>query len=149
MSANVLLVLYRCSVSLLVSMHTDAIQLGCQWSDALHHLQIIIKNETAVLQDQDLEQGLDGCIADIGSLSITAGIHWYIIHASGHNRGNDLLTHLANNFRTFSRCGFYTSCVLCLPTSRSDESQIGQLPIETDSTQRNIHIKRLTCVRSN
>lgn len=149
MSADILLILDGSCIAFLVAIHANAVQLRCQTGDAFNYLQVVIKDETAMLQNKDLEERLDSGVADVRSLQLIHARSFNIVHAGRHDCENDLLTHLADNLRTLTGSGFYPLQKKCIQTSGSNQSEISQLPVQTNRTQRNIHIKGLTCVSSN
>lgn len=71
MATNVLLVFDRRRIAFLISVYADSLQFGGQARHALHHFQIIIENEAAALQHQNLEERLDRRVADVRSLHRT------------------------------------------------------------------------------
>ena len=134
MSADILFILDGSGIAILVTIHTNTVQLRCQTGDTFNHFQVVIEKETAVLQHKDLEECLDGCIADIWSLHVMHRRSFNIIHTRRHNREDDLLTHFANNLRTFARGGFYSLQFVRIQTSCSDQREIGQLPVQANGT---------------
>ena len=129
MSADVLLVFNGRGISFLITIHTNTIKLGSQTNNTFHHLQIIIENKTSMLKNQDLEQGLNTRVTNIWSLSLNHVKYHYIIHAGGHDCKNNLLSHLADNFRSLARSSFYTWLSTRVSTSCCDQGQISKLPI--------------------